>query len=244
MAKFSGSPFRKNTPFDDNAPAKKSGRPGSAAGSAALLLGILAVAVLPLLNIAGQSGLLPGLGIPAYALPLALAVLAVIAGFKGQGGAAVSGAFLGIACLILAGACAAVTRYAPQFNHIVQPVYKLAGLEEPVAVSPVTGSPAPQIEQKPAPAPDSPADALVSAQNFVAEQVSQGVELNRITEALLLNENQHKHWENVSILQGTITATPVDGDNAMVMLPLQEGQNITWVCSGTIPPAVQSLCGK
>ena len=84
----------------------------------------------------------------------------------------------------------------------------------------------------------------MSAQNFVAEQVSQGVELNRITEALLLNEKQHKHWENVSILQGTITATPVDGDNAMVMLPLQEGRSITWVCSGTIPPAVQSLCGK
>ncbi|MGF6147821.1 Uncharacterised protein [Kingella potus] len=244
MAKLSGSLFKKNTPFDQTSAAKKAARPGSAAASAALLCGILAFAVLPVLNIAGLSGLLPGLGVPAYVLPAVFAVLAVVLGFKGQGGAALAGLILGFACLLLAGVCAAVTQYAPQFNHIVQPVYKLAGLEEPVAVSPVTGNPAPQIEQKPAPAADSPADALVAAQNFVAGQVSEGVELNRITEALILNENQRKHWENVSILQGTITAVPVEGEQTMVLLPLQEEKTITWVCSGTVPPAVQSLCGQ
>ena len=181
---------------------------------------------------------------PSYALPVALAVLALVCGFKGEGGAALTGKILGVLCLLLVGLCAAVTQFAPQFNHLVQPVYRLAGLEEPVAVSSVTGKPVPKIELKPAVNPDSPADALVFTQNIVAERVSQGVELNQITEALTLNDTQQKYWLNVSILQGAINATPVDGEKALVMLPLQEGKQITWICSGEVPQQVRSMCGE
>ena len=244
MAKLSLPLFKKTTPFDQKAPVKKPLRPGAAAGALALLFGIAAFAVLPLLNALDMGSLLADTGVPSYALPVALAVLALVCGFKGEGGAALAGKILGVLCLLLVGLCAAVTQFAPQFNHLVQPVYRLAGLEEPVAVSSVTGKPVPEIELKPAVNPDSPADALVFTQNIVAERVSQGVELNQITEALTLNDTQQKYWLNVSILQGAINATPVDGEKALVMLPLQEGKQITWICSGEVPQQVRSLCGE
>ena len=169
MAKLSLPLFKKTTPFDQKAPVKKPLRPGAAAGALALLFGIAAFAVLPLLNALDMGTLLADTGMPSYALPVALAVLALVCGFKGEGGAALTGKILGFLCLLLVGLCAAVTQFAPQFNHLVQPVYRLAGLEEPVAVSSVTGKPAPEIELKPAANPDSPADALVFTQNIVAD---------------------------------------------------------------------------
>ena len=240
MAKLSLPLFKKTTPFDQKAPAKKPPRPGAAAAALALVFGIAAFAVLPLLNALDVGSLVADTGVPY----LALAVLALVCGFKGEGGAALAGKILGVLCLLLVGLCAAVTQFAPQFNHLVQPVYRLAGLEEPVAVSSVTGKSVPKIELKPAVNPDSPADALVFTQNIVAERVSQGVELNQITEALTLNDTQQKYWLNVSILQGAINATPVDGEKALVMLPLQEGKQITWICSGEVPQQVRSMCGE
>ena len=58
----------------------------------------------------------------------------------------------------------------------------------------------------------------------------------------MLNETQHKYWQNISILQGTITAIPVGSDQALAMLPLQEGNKSTWACSGNIPESVKELC--
>ena len=112
----------------------------------------------------------------------------------------------------------------------------------PTAVSPVTGTPVPNIEQKSSPNPDSAADALIFTQNLIASKLSEGLELNQITEALMLNETQYKYWQSISILQGTITAIPVGSDQALAMLPLQEGNKITWVCSGNIPDSVKELC--
>ena len=110
------------------------------------------------------------------------------------------------------------------------------------AVSPVTGSPVPNIEQKSSPNPDSAVDALIFTQNLIASKLSEGLELNQITEALMLNETQYKYWQSISILQGTITAIPVGSDQALAMLPLQEGNKITWACSGNIPESVKELC--
>ena len=105
-----------------------------------------------------------------------------------------------------------------------------------------TGSPVPNIEQKSSSNPDFAADALIFTQNLIASKLSEGLELNQITEALMLNETQHKYWQNISILQGTITAIPVGSDQALAMLPLQEGNKITWACSGNIPESVKELC--
>ena len=152
------------------------------------------------------------------------------------------GLLLGIACLLLAGVCVGIDRIAPQFNTTLKPVYELSGLEMPTAVSPVTGTPVPNVEQTSSPNPDSAADALIFTQNLIASKLSEGLELNQITEALMLNETQHKYWQNISILQGTITAIPVGSDQALAMLPLQEGNKITWACSGNIPESVKELC--
>ena len=243
MAKLTASLFKKTTPFDQ-APAKmrKRGRPGAGAAALSLLFAIAAFAVLPILKTLGMSAMPAEFGLPAFALPLALSVFALIAGFKGNGGAALVGKGLAFLCLAVIGICAAVANFAPQFNHVIQPVYRLAGLEEPTAVSPVTGKPAPAIEKAPVPPADTAAEAIVFTQNLVAEQVSKGVELNDITEAISLNETQQKYGQNVSILQGTISATPVDGEHSLVMLPLQDGNRLIWVCSGTVPQNVGQLC--
>ena len=149
---------------------------------------------------------------------------------------------LGVPLYVLPGVCVGIDRFAPQFNTALKPVYELSGLEMPTAVSPVTGTPVPNIEQKSSPNPDSAADALIFTQNLIASKLSEGLELNQITEALMLNETQHKYWQNISILQGTITAIPVGSDQALAMLPLQEGNKITWACSGNIPESVKELC--
>lgn len=241
MSKFSNSLTKSRNPFDQPK-NKKNAAPGSMAGALGLLLSILAFAVLPLLKTLELGSVVTDLGVPLYVLPIALAVLAVVCGFKGRGGVAAIGLLLGIACLLLASVCVGIDRFAPQFNTTLKPVYELSGLEMPTAVSPVTGSPVPNIEQKSSPNPDSAADALIFTQNLVASKLSEGLELNQITEALMLNETQYKYWQSISILQGTITAIPVGSDQALAMLPLQEGNKITWACSGNIPESVKELC--
>ena len=197
--------------------------PGSTAGALGLLLSILAFAVLPLLKTLELGSVVTDLGVPLYVLPIALAVLAVVCGFKGRGGVASIGLLLGIACLLLAGVCVGIDRFAPQFNTALKPVYELSGLEMPTAVSPVTGSPVPNIEQKSSPNPDSAADALIFTQNLVASKLSEGLELNQITEALMLNETQHKYWQYQHPAGHDYRLFRLAAIRLLAMLPLQEG---------------------
>lgn len=84
--------------------------------------------------------------------------------------------------------------------------------------------------------------ALLAAQGKVEERLAAGQELNQITEAIILTPEQQGFWQNVNIMQGTITATPVGGNDALVMLSMKNSGKLVWVCGGYIPDSVKSIC--
>ncbi|MDO4878655.1 MAG: hypothetical protein Q3966_05085 [Neisseria sp.] len=106
--------------------------------------------------------------------------------------------------------------------------------------------PAPVLKPKPAaarpPAATGAAGALLEVQGRVEAQLAAGQELNQITESIILTPEQQEFWQNINIMQGTISATPVGGSESLVMLSMKDGDKVVWVCGGSIPDSVQSIC--
>ncbi|MFD1245000.1 DUF4190 domain-containing protein [Paralysiella testudinis] len=95
-------------------------------------------------------------------------------------------------------------------------------------------------------AANNPADALGMAKLWVAARVSKGTPLNEISEELKLSPAQQQYWRSIRIQQGTINAIPAKGDGkqALVLLSMQNGNKLVWVCGGQIPDMAQAECSQ
>ena len=95
-------------------------------------------------------------------------------------------------------------------------------------------------------AANNPADALGMAKLWVAARVSKGTPLNEISEELKLSPAQQQYWRSIRIQQGTINAIPAKGDGkqALVLLSMQNGNKLMWVCGGQIPDMAQAECSQ
>ena len=95
-------------------------------------------------------------------------------------------------------------------------------------------------------AANNPANALSTAKLWVAARVSKGTPLNEINEELKLSPAQQQYWRSIHIQQGTINAIPAQGDGkqVLVLLSMQNGNKLVWVCGGEIPEMAQAECSQ
>lgn len=111
----------------------------------------------------------------------------------------------------------------------------------PSAGNPANTAPMPATEADPA-----AADTLNTAKMMVNMRVKEGKALADINEPFKLSANEKQHWQSLQISQGTISAVHINGsaDHPMVLLPMQNGSQLVWVCAGDIPTALESVCSQ
>lgn len=102
-----------------------------------------------------------------------------------------------------------------------------------------TAPPAPTFTADPA-----AAQTLNMAKVWVNTRLSRGTELLSINESIPLDAADKQHWQSVQVNQGTISAVHVNSnpENPTILLPMQNGNQITWVCAGAIPAALENIC--
>lgn len=91
--------------------------------------------------------------------------------------------------------------------------------------------------------PDAVA-ALGSAKLWVEARLAKGHTLLDINESLNVDGKDRPHWQSIQINQGTISAVHANStpDNPTILLPMQDGDKITWVCAGAVPEALEEMC--
>lgn len=111
-----------------------------------------------------------------------------------------------------------------------------------------TSQPAPTGDTPPAPvafeAQAEAANTLNMAKIWVQARMSKGMNLLDINESIPLSSVDKQHWQSIQVNQGTISAVHINStpDNPTILMPLQNGNQITWVCAGAIPAALESIC--
>lgn len=86
---------------------------------------------------------------------------------------------------------------------------------------------------------------LETAKVWVSARLAKGDQLNQITHDFDLSVQEKSIWRQVSIVQGTIQATPLSSPEGkpMVLLPMQQGNGqIVWVCGGEVPGFAEDFC--
>ncbi len=131
--------------------------------------------------------------------------------------------------------------------HIIDDVKVMAGLAEPAPTAPApTTQGSAAIPVSSVQADPQAAEALNMAKVWVDARLAKGSQLVEISETLQLSAAEKQHWQSISISQGTISAVHVNGqaDHPMILLPMQNGDQITWVCAGDVPAALEGMCSK
>lgn len=178
-------------------------------------------------------------------LPFIAPLVAIITGHIGRkrakmgapgAGAALAGLILGylwwLLLIPMIGILAAIA--LPAYQDYVMRVQQQQAQQ--------TGSGEQLNQQLDALAAGNPAHALNEAKMTVAAKLSKGAALNQINEALDLDAGQKQHWQQVSIEQGTVYAVPAGGGDPLLLLSMQNGNQLVWVCGGNIPPALAAFC--
>ena len=183
-------------------------------------------------------------------LPFIGALVAVITGHIGRkrakagaprGGMALAGLILGYLWLLAAVALVAMMISAyPAYENYVQKMKAAQAAQVQENSGDVLNSELDEV------AANNPADALGMAKLWVAARVSKGTPLNEINEELKLSPAQQQYWRSIRIQQGTINAIPAKGDGkqALVLLSMQNGNKLMWVCGGQIPDMAQAECSQ
>lgn len=134
--------------------------------------------------------------------------------------------------------------YAYMNQDIIEQAKALVGLAEPAEEGSATAS----TEPPPPPAITDPkaVEALNMAQVWVQARLAKGKKLIEINESLDVPDNQKEFWKSITLSQGAITAIPAKGsaEHPVLLLPMQDRGNLTWVCAGDIPPAIESICAQ
>lgn len=178
-------------------------------------------------------------------LPVIGALVAIICGHMGRkqskagaprGGMALAGLILGYSSLLLT--IAVIALAMPAYENYVQ------RMQAEQALSQHGNNDDGLAHELDAIAANNPTEALDMAKMWVAARLSKGAALNEVNEELSLSPEQQKFWRKISVQQGTISAIPAQGNGkqALVLLSMQEGNKLVWICGGEIPAIAKAAC--
>lgn len=162
-------------------------------------------------------------------------------------GSSSAGRILGLLLLVVLLGGGAFLYMNPQ---ALEDIKIAAGLAEPAAEN-TSATPSPPAASGAATPPPSSVEAdpqaveaLNMAKVWVDARLAKGINLTDINETLKLSEAEKQHWQSIVISQGTITAVHIKGksEQPMILLPMQNGGQIAWVCAGDVPAALEHIC--